>query len=106
MPIATLEEETVRGSMRVYVGSFSGPASYSTGGFTVALPINPSYVVVTLVNGNNAYRISYTVSGNTLTIQVFELSADTTTGAISASEVAAGTDLSALTFNVIALQAT
>ncbi len=106
MPIATLEDETVLGSMKVYVGTTTGPTSYTTGGFSVTLPIRPTYALVALTNDNTAYKISYSVSGNTITITVYQLSADTTTGAISAAEVAAGTDLSALTFMIIAVQAT
>ena len=91
------------GGVTIAKYSVSGPASYSAGGFTVTIDEvkNIEFALVQLRQQNNAYRISYSFSDNTVTIQVFEISADTTTGAISATEVAAGTDLSGLNFDII-----
>lgn len=81
----------------------AGPSSYTTGGFTVSLTdfktVNKAVVVGENLDGNMV--IQYSVSGNTLKIKVFTLSYSTASG-ITATEVSAGTDLSAYYFNIVA----
>jgi len=83
----------------------SGPSSYSSGGFTVTLGdlMEIEEVLVQLRNQDNAKRIKYSPSGNQVTIQIYTISADTSTGAISATEDADGTDESDLTFDIFAV---
>jgi len=87
----------------VVTRSVSGPSSYTSGGFVVTISelTKIKDCIVQLRNQDNDKRIKYSFSGNTVTIQVFTIVADTSTGAISASEVTDGTDLSGLTFDII-----
>ena len=83
----------------------SGPASYTTGGFTITLDgiREIKEAVVSIDDANNLYRVSYSHTGNTITVKVYQLGFDAGTSTLTISEVAAGTDLSALTFTVIAV---
>jgi len=85
--------------------SVNGPTSYSAGGFTVTIDGLREIVhaIVELRQRGNNYRIDYSWSGNTVTIKVYVIAADTSSGDISATEVADGTDLSGLTFDIIAI---
>lgn len=76
------------------VETYTGPASYQPGGFTVTTVIGPTnlnyaYVIQTS-NGFNGYVKGYT--GNSMTIQVF------TSGN---TEVASGSNLTAVVFTVL-----
>jgi len=89
---------------RVYANSVTGPTSYSTGGFTVSTTLDTiEFAIVVLRNNPGNKVIQYRFSGNTITIQIFTISASTTTGAISATEDAAGTNESSLIFDIIAV---
>jgi len=107
MPSGKLLPSTDRETGRYIVTAThtSGPASYTTGGFTVTLGdlMEIEEVVVQLRDQDNAKRIKYSESGNQVTIQIFTISADTTSGAISAGEDAAATDESGLTFDIFAI---
>jgi len=87
----------------VVIKETSGPSSYSSGGFVVTFGelerIEDAIAVI--VDDNTPYKLGVSVSGNEVTITVYELSANTETGAISASELTSG-DLSGVTFKVIA----
>jgi len=82
----------------------TGPSSYSSGGFKVTLDLNKIVdAVVVLKEGNNLYKVGYTISGNEITIQVFQLGYDSSNSTLTISEVADGTDLSGLNFTIIAI---
>jgi len=92
----------VQGYMK-YCARVTGPSSYSSGGFSVDTKLeNIDVCVVTLRNNPGNYLIEWSVSGGTITIKVNTISADTSTGEISKTEVAAGTDLSSYIFDIIA----
>ena len=86
----------------------SGPTSYSTGGFTVTvgelvkiLSLSVS-VRSNLKVDNLVHVVDYVVSGNAITFRVYRI--DVTAAAPSAwSEVPAGTDISALVLEVVAI---
>ena len=102
MPIGELAKALGTG-LKVYAGSVTGPSSYTAGGFTVTITgIRTIHeAVVSLRNNPGNKVIEYSWSGNTLTIVIKTISADTTTGAISATEDADGTDESGLTFDIV-----
>jgi hypothetical protein len=86
----------------------TGPSSYATGGFTVTMgelsKIHAASVSVrsNLKADNYVHAVDYAVSDNTITFKVYRI--DVTAGAPSAwSEVPAGTDLSDLTLEVVAI---
>ena len=103
MPVAGLTKGLGKGKYKLYSAEISGPTSYTTGGFTVTASgiskIHNAAVVLKNNPGNKLIRFS--ISGNSITIQIFTIAADTTTGAISATEDAAGTDESSLLFEII-----
>jgi len=86
----------------------TGPSSYATGGFTVRLgeltKIDAAKVSVrsNLKVSNYVHAVDYSVSGNTITFVVYRI--DVTAAAPSAwSEVPSGSDISALTLEVVAV---
>jgi hypothetical protein len=86
----------------------TGPSSYETGGFTVTLgEVNRIQALVVSVRtnlkvSNYVHAVDYSYTGNTITFTVYRM--DVTADAPSAwSEVPAGTDLSALTLEVLAI---
>jgi len=85
-----------------WVGSVSGPTSYPIGGFTVTIPdlVRIEDAVVIAGGGYKAEVVS--ISANTLTVQAryFDYPAAAAGVAI---EVPAGTDLSGVTFRIIAI---
>ena len=105
MAYGGLGKATGKGKLKVYAGSFSGPSSYTTGGFniTIAGLEKIHNAVVALKNNPGNKLITYTISGNTITVKIYTISADTNTGAISATEDADGTDESSLLFEIIAV---
>jgi len=89
--------------LKVVAVSVNGPASYTTGGFKVTVnDVNEILHAVVSIRDNPGNKlVRYSWSGNTLTIQIFTVSASTTDGSISAAEDAAGTDESGLTLDII-----
>jgi hypothetical protein len=86
----------------------TGPSSYAAGGFTVTIgelsKIHAAKVSVrsNLKVSNYVHAVDYTVSGNTITFVVYRI--DVTAAAPSAwSEVPSGSDISALTLEVVAV---
>jgi hypothetical protein len=86
----------------------TGPSSYATGGFTVTLgEVNRIQALVVSVRtnlkaDNYVHAVDYSYTGNTITFTVYRI--DVTATAPSAwSEVPAGTDLSALTLEILAI---
>ena len=82
------------GTYKLYIDTATGPASYATGGFTVTVDglTNVEKAVVIAGGGYTAEVTS--ISDNTLTIVVYSS---------AGTEVTAGTDLSGVTFVIIAL---
>jgi len=82
-----------------------GTSSYPTGGFAVNLDELSKVhdAIVVLESADNLYKPGFTVSGNTITIQVYEYYYDTTASAVAVKEVAAGTDLSSVNFKILAI---
>ena len=92
----------------VVVKQVSGPSSYPSGGFTVTIPEltnikevavipNPSQI---LEADDTVYSISWTVSGNSVTIVIKTLNV-TASSPVSWTELGA-VDLSGVTFTIIA----
>jgi hypothetical protein len=86
----------------------SGPTSYATGGFTVRFSeLNKIHAVKVSVRtnlkvSNYVHAVDYSYSGNTITFVVYRI--DVTAAAPSAwSESPAGSDLSALSLEIIAI---
>ena len=86
---------------RVYFGSTTGPSSYSSGGFTVTID-NVSKIDNVVVMASGGYLAEASASGNTITIKVYYFNYPATAAGV-AEEVAAGTDLSGVTFRIIAI---
>lgn len=83
--------------------TINGPSSYPTGGFAETIGEFAELKNVSVeINDPNNKVVKWTFAGNVVTIVVKEISADTTTGAISSTEVANATDLSALEFVITA----
>ena len=103
--IGRLDKGLGVGKLKVYSAEVTGPTSYATGGFQITINEFERIhnAVVALKNNPGNKLITYSISGNTITVQIFTITADTTTGAISATEDAAGTDESGLLFEVIAV---
>lgn len=99
MPTSGLVKGTGLGKRKIYVGSTTGPASYTTGGFTVTIDdLNNIEGAVVTTSGGYVASIAG-ISGNTITIAVYQEA-----GAAGAlAEVTAGTDLSGVTFYIIAI---
>lgn len=85
-----------------YSGTFSGPASYTAGGFTVTIDQLSRVDDAIVVAGGGYLAEVASISGNTITVRVyyFDYAAAAAGPAI---EVPAGTDLSAVTFRVLAV---
>ena len=103
MVVAKVGQPNIVGKGQILViEKVTGPASYSTGGFTVTLSqLRKIHQAVAICNGS--YKVgAISISGNSITIPVeyydYDAAADGT-----AIEVPAGTDLSAVEFLIIAL---
>jgi len=82
----------------IYFVQVQGPASYSSGGFTVSIPgVRTIIAAAVVASGTSAYGLPAVASftGNTVTIKVFSA-----TGA-PMSEIASGTPLTAYLFTLI-----
>lgn len=90
---------------KIAVTETAGPTSYTTGGFSITLDgiSNIFFASVAITNNPGNKLATWSVSGNTVTVKVYTVTADTSSGAISATEDAAGTDESSLTFAVFAI---
>jgi len=76
-----------------YIGTVSGPTSYTTGGFTVTIGRLRS-IVWADVRAGGGYKAEVSWTGNTLTVLVRQCAG--VAGPLA--EVSAGTDLSGVTF--------
>lgn len=98
--------------VKIYVGSVSGPSSYSAGGFEVSIPGATRIlgaIAIYLGSGDYLAQVndSFPKSGNTVKVMVREnIEQDVNEGGTATytigGEVADGTDLSSLSFLVIA----
>jgi len=93
---------------KIVQATATGPSSYASGGFKVTLGelsrIQALAVSVrtNLKVSNYVHAVDYSYAGNTITFTVYRI--DVTATAPSAwSEVPAGTDLSALTLEIVAV---
>lgn len=87
------------GGAKVYRDTVSGPAAYDPAtGFVITVPHfrRVTWARVDIANNPGNKLVTWTVSGNQIVVRFYTVSANTTTGAISAAEDAAGTDESAL----------
>jgi len=102
---AGLTKALGKGEYKIFSGVVAGPSSYTAGGFNIVVAglSKIHNAVVVLKNNPGNKLITYTISGNTITVKIYTISADTNTGAISATEDADGTDESSLLFEVIAI---
>lgn len=86
----------------------AGPASYTTGGFTVRLgELNTIHAVKVSVRTNlkvddYVHAVDYTYSGNTITIIVYRINV-TGTSPVAWAQVPATTDISALSLEIVAI---
>ena len=97
---------------KLVVTNTTAPASYATGGFSVAVSelSTVNYAFAQAMNPGAAGYLALikSISGNTVTVQVYEVNQPVNEGGsatytVTIKEVAAGTDLSGVTFNVIAV---
>ena len=79
---------------RIYIGTVAGPASYSTGGFTVTISELTKVSNAIAVAGGGYVAEVVSISGNAITVKVYS-------GA--GTEVGDGTDLSGVTFTILAV---
>ena len=91
-----------KGGYKVAVTTTSGPSSYSSGGFNVTIS-QLSSVSYALAQAQNAGYLAVvaSVSGNTVKVKVMYFDYDASADG-AAIEVASGTDLSSVTFTVVA----
>ena len=94
MPVLGTDRALGLGKYKIYIGSTSGPSSYSTDGFTVTVSELRSVSNAMVVAGGGYTAEVASISGNTITVKAYS-------GA--GSEVTAGTDLSTVTFIVLAV---
>jgi len=87
------------------VKTVTGPESYdATNGYTVTVAelTKIAYVLPAIeTDGTSLFLVKGTASGNEVTLRFYTISANTTSGAITVSEVGDGTDLSGLTFPLV-----
>lgn len=109
MPVqGVLERPVGHARPKVFQASVVGPTSYSAGGFTVSTGLSSiSIATVTPRDGtvgagaDTVRAVRYSWSGGTITIQVFQAST-VGTGPNAWAEVPNATNLSGVTFDIIA----
>jgi len=85
--------------------STTGPSSYSSGGFSVSVDILRVVEKVVAASCTGGYKVdaaTISISGNTLTVPVYYYDYSTTTDG-PATEVAADTNLSGVTFKFLVI---
>jgi hypothetical protein len=104
LPIVAL---TVDGKKVVQM-TVAGPTSYTTGGFTVVVPeLEKIHALVVSVRtnlkvDNYVYAADYSYTGNRVTFTVYRIDV-TASAPASWSEVPAGTDISGLVIEIVAI---
>jgi len=85
---------------KIAIGKFSGPASYSSGGFTVTFPtLRKIHHAIIFTSKGYAADIA-SISGNSITVIAMYYDYDAAADG-PAIEVASGTDLSGVEFTVL-----
>ena len=105
MTIAGLTKGLGKGEYKVYSGSFTGPSSYPSGGFNITINgLSKIHTAIVTFKGSRpddlVYQLDVSWSGNTITVKVMSINV-TASSPASWSEVAGGTDLSGLIFDII-----
>ena len=102
MVVGSLGKPFGLGQLKVVAESVSGPASYPSGGFSVAFDeLRQVHAAIVIAGGGYLAEVAG-VSGNTVTIVVRYFDYDAAADGV-AIEIPAGTDLSAVSFWVIAI---
>lgn len=102
MPAFNLPKAMGRASFKGWSGSVTGPTSYTTGGFTVTIDQLTAVYDAVVIAGRGYLAEVASISGNTITIRVYQFDYPAT-AAGPAVEVPAGTNLSGVTFRIIAI---
>lgn len=107
MVVAGLKKGLGKGEFKVYSGSTSGPTSYSSGGFNITVNgLSKIHTAIVTFKGSRpddlVYQLDVSWSGNVITVKVMSINV-TAASPVSWTEVAAGTDLSGLTFDIIVI---
>lgn len=102
MPVGSLMKPYSEGKLKIAGITATGPSSYASGGFSVTISeLDKVYVATVSASANGYVPLIADINGNTIIIAVYQDS-----GAAGAlEEVADGTDLSGVTFYIIALGA-
>jgi len=101
MPAFALLRAKGRGRPKGYIGTVTGPTSYSTGGFTVTITdLMKIDGAVVIAGGGYKAEVKWTANKLTIVVRYFDYPAAAAGAAI---EVPAGTDLSGVTFIIIAI---
>ena len=88
---------------KLVVTEVNGPASYSSGGFTVTFAGLLRKVKFAFVAANGGYKAEVaSISGNSVTVKVLYYDYDAAADDV-AIEVPAGTDLSGVKFTILAI---
>jgi hypothetical protein len=102
---ATMEDPVIlfAGQYKVAILTFAGPASYTTGGFTITINQLRYIAFAGAISalGNGWVFAVKSWSGNTVTIQAFGLPSTLAAGPLA--EAAAGTNLSGANFTLIVI---
>jgi len=102
MPAFGLSKARGRAIPKGWSGRVSGPSSYATGGFTVTIN-DLSRVDDAIVSSTGGYLAEVSsISGNTVTVKVYYFDYGSASAG-TAVEVPDGTDLSGVTFRIIAI---
>jgi len=102
MPIAGLVKPFGKGKYKIYAGNTAGPSSYPSGGFDVQITgLSKVHAAVVIAGGGYLAEVA-SISGNTIKVKVNYFDYDAA-GDGTAIEVPSGTDLSGVTFYVIAI---
>lgn len=102
MPLAGTVKALGAGTYKLFFGTATGPSSYTTGGFTVTVSdLTEVHDAIVVAGGGYLAEVA-SISGNSVTIKVYEFNYPAT-AAGTATEVSAGTDLSGVTFRIVAL---
>jgi len=102
MPAFDLVRPSARkGVPKGYIGTVTGPTSYATGGFSVTIADLESIDgAVVIAGGGYKAEVTWTANKLTIVVRYFDYPAAAAGVAI---EVPAGTDLSGVTFIIIAI---
>jgi hypothetical protein len=103
MPVGSFSPKTEGSVLKIFTNQVAGPTSFSAP-FSVSTPFNSVvFASVEIVNNPGNKLVTWTISGNSINITFYTIAANTTSGAISATQDAAGTNESGLTLNIIAV---